>query len=129
MTLQHYLSKRGGHVCSSRFLKRFVAKLHDFSYRQIETLVNSAYQHHLLQDDYDGITSNYLEYAYNKFVVSAKVLKSKIKFDWKNWFKENSVVIQTISSSLHIATICVGIGAASIFGINAFIKNTYDLYI
>lgn len=111
------LENKGGYEGSSKFLQQLVNNTLNFSYRRLTELINNAYRQHLLHADLKTpICQKDLEYAYKKFEISSDVLKSKKSFDLKNWIKENSVVIQTASTSLNLMLLLTSITYVAVTG-------------
>ena len=127
--LDYYLSKTE-HFCTDKYLISLAKKTEEFSPRQLEALVKSAQQQRfIISGSIDFLSEKEIESAYKKMLLNSRVLKSKLKFDWKNWLKEHAAVIQSISSSLHVATIITGLGFATFIGVNSLIKNNFDMYL
>jgi len=106
--LRYYLS-RFEDGCSSKYLNDLEKKMDDFSPRQIEALVNSAYQQSILRSSGEIITDTDFAKAYARFAASSKILYSRLA-NIKNWTRDNGHLIPLISGSINLAVLIGSIG-------------------
>ena len=115
-TLKFYLSK-GQHLCDEYYLIALAQKTEGFSHRQLEALVKSAYQDQfIITGSLDFITPEILERAYQRFIRGSEILQSKSRFHLKKWIIENSLIIQTVSTSVNLSLLLVSIGLVLVTG-------------
>ncbi len=114
--IEHYLEKHSD-LCSFAYLRKLAKKTDGFSPRQLELLIKAAYQEVFLAGlPLSFLREENLESAYQKFVLSSDVLQSKRWFNIKEWLKENSLVIQTVASSVNLACVLVSICYVAVTG-------------
>jgi SpoVK/Ycf46/Vps4 family AAA+-type ATPase len=116
--LNYYLNKKGGHNCSEKYLLELAKKLENFSYRKIEALVNSAYQYNLLYHEAETIiTEDVLDNAYKNIIEANKVFQATpMPFSIKQWIRENSVIVSTLSNSVNLILLLASITYVSLTG-------------
>jgi SpoVK/Ycf46/Vps4 family AAA+-type ATPase len=114
--IEHYLEKNRD-LCSVAYLRKLAKKTDGFSARQLELLIKAAYQEVFLAGlPLSFLSDENLESAYQKFVLSSDVLQSKRWLNIKEWLKENSLVIQTVASSVNLVGLFVSICYVAITG-------------
>lgn len=106
------------HVCSNSYLLKLAQKTKRFSPRQLEALVIAAVQNQVVRDPNGYVTQDNVEKAYQKFTLSTKALQSKSSFNFKEWIKENSVIIQTVSCAVNLVLVVASFG---------LYKNIYNI--
>lgn len=120
--LYYYLSRLGD-GCSSKYLLSLANKTQNLSPRQLEALVNAAYQQSILRSAGVNITDEDLEKAYLKFVSSSKIINSKFA-STKKWLHENGQFISAIAGSINLAAL---VGSIFYVACCSLFKRTGDL--
>lgn len=89
------------HDCSMKYLRSLAKKTKNCSPRQLEALINSAYQQSILRLDEPLISEQDLEKAYSKFVISSEIMNSR----WtsiKKWLKDNGPLISATAGTINL---------------------------
>ena len=112
--LNFYLSQKI-HLCAQKYINKLSKKTKDFSPRQLEELVNVAARNQILRDS-SLLEESDLEYAYNQFLLSSKLLQSKVGFSLRKWIEERATLIQATASATSLTIMLMSIGLLTLTG-------------
>ncbi len=90
------------HECSMEYLWSMAEKAKDYSPRQLEALIISAYHQGILRADDPIITEQDLEKAYSKFITSSKIMNNSRFAQIKKWLQDNGPLLSAASGMLNL---------------------------